>query len=87
MAELSKREVLTDKMGHPVITLIFLSHFRCVYTPMKRLSILNTWAGAVVGAIPPVMGWTACTGALDPGCLGGRSSMPTNPVRVVALAI
>ena len=43
--------------------------YTCVYTPMKRLSILNTWAGAVVGAIPPVMGWTACTGTLDPGCL------------------
>ncbi|KAF4549704.1 Protoheme IX farnesyltransferase-like protein [Elsinoe fawcettii] len=33
-----------------------------VYTPMKRLSILNTWAGAVVGAIPPLMGWTAAGG-------------------------
>jgi protoheme IX farnesyltransferase len=36
---------------------------------MKRSSIYNTHAGAVVGALPPVMGWTA-TGAsiLDPGC-------------------
>lgn len=33
-----------------------------VYTPMKRFSVLNTWVGAVVGAIPPMMGWTA-TGA------------------------
>jgi protoheme IX farnesyltransferase len=29
---------------------------------MKPLSIYNTWVGAVVGAIPPVMGWTAATG-------------------------
>ncbi|KAI8802999.1 UbiA prenyltransferase family-domain-containing protein [Cladochytrium replicatum] len=41
--------------------------YTMVYTPLKRTSISNTWAGAVVGAIPPMMGWAACTGALDPG--------------------
>lgn len=46
---------------------IFL--YTCCYTPLKRLSITNTWVGAVVGAIPPVMGWTAATGALEPGAL------------------
>ncbi|RAR07502.1 protoheme IX farnesyltransferase mitochondrial precursor [Stemphylium lycopersici] len=30
-----------------------------VYTPMKRTHVLNTWLGAVVGGIPPLMGWTA----------------------------
>ncbi|PNS21955.1 Protoheme IX farnesyltransferase, mitochondrial [Sphaceloma murrayae] len=33
-----------------------------VYTPLKRISVVNTWAGAVVGAIPPLMGWTAAGG-------------------------
>lgn len=33
-----------------------------VYTPMKRVSVLNTWVGAVVGAIPPMMGWVAAAG-------------------------
>uniref|UniRef100_A0A3Q0RM83 Protoheme IX farnesyltransferase, mitochondrial n=1 Tax=Amphilophus citrinellus TaxID=61819 RepID=A0A3Q0RM83_AMPCI len=46
---------------------IFL--YTCCYTPLKRLSITNTWVGAVVGAIPPVMGWTAATGCLEPGAL------------------
>ncbi|XP_028990633.1 protoheme IX farnesyltransferase, mitochondrial [Betta splendens] len=46
---------------------IFL--YTCCYTPLKRLSIANTWVGALVGAIPPVMGWTAATGALEPGAL------------------
>ncbi|XP_072311676.1 protoheme IX farnesyltransferase, mitochondrial [Eucyclogobius newberryi] len=46
---------------------IFL--YTCCYTPLKRHSISNTWVGAVVGAIPPVMGWTAATGALDLGAL------------------
>ncbi|KAE8247879.1 hypothetical protein A4X06_0g4121 [Tilletia controversa] len=35
-----------------------------VYTPLKRLSMVNTWIGAAVGAIPPLMGWTACTNSL-----------------------
>ena len=29
---------------------IFL--YTCCYTPLKRVSIANTWVGAVVGAIP-----------------------------------
>ena len=33
-----------------------------VYTPMKRVSVLNTWAGALVGGIPPLMGWAAAAG-------------------------
>ena len=41
--------------------------YSVVYTPLKRVSILNTWAGAVVGAIPPMMGWTACTSGLEMG--------------------
>jgi protoheme IX farnesyltransferase len=30
-----------------------------IYTPVKRRSTLNTIIGAVPGALPPVMGWTA----------------------------
>lgn len=30
-----------------------------IYTPMKRVSSLNTLVGAIPGAIPPVIGWTA----------------------------
>lgn len=36
-----------------------------VYTPMKRLSSLNTIVGAVPGALPPVIGYAAATGTLD----------------------
>lgn len=41
--------------------------YTLVYTPMKRFTILNTWIGSVVGAIPPLMGWAACAGTLGPG--------------------
>lgn len=37
------------------------------YTPLKPRSTLNTLVGAVSGAIPPIMGWTAATGRLEPG--------------------
>ena len=40
-----------------------------VYTPMKRQNWLNTSLGAVPGALPPVGGWTAATGAVDPGAV------------------
>jgi len=43
--------------------------YTSVYTPMKRLSIYNTWVGSVVGAIPPVIGWVSATGTLDFGAL------------------
>lgn len=37
------------------------------YTSLKRRSILNTWVGAVVGAIPPLMGWAASSSLAHPG--------------------
>ena len=37
-----------------------------IYTPLKRVSILNTWIGALVGAIPPLIGWTAAWPVFTP---------------------
>jgi protoheme IX farnesyltransferase len=36
-----------------------------VYTPLKRVTWLNTLAGAIPGALPPLMGWTAARGGLS----------------------
>lgn len=36
------------------------------YTYLKRRSVWNTWVGAVVGAVPPLMGWAACGGQILP---------------------
>jgi protoheme IX farnesyltransferase len=33
-----------------------------VYTPLKRVTWLNTAVGAIPGALPPLMGWTAARG-------------------------
>jgi protoheme IX farnesyltransferase len=38
-----------------------------VYTPLKRRSHLATIVGAVPGALPPVIGWAAASGSLEPG--------------------
>ena len=38
-----------------------------VYTPLKRVSWINTSIGAIPGAIPPLGGWTAATNSLDWG--------------------
>jgi protoheme IX farnesyltransferase len=38
-----------------------------IYTPLKRVSSLSTIVGAVPGAIPPMMGWTAARDAIEPG--------------------
>jgi protoheme IX farnesyltransferase len=37
------------------------------YTPLKAHSSLNTLVGAVPGALPPVLGWVAASGALAEG--------------------
>ncbi len=33
-----------------------------IYTPLKRISSINTLVGAVPGALPPLIGWIAATG-------------------------
>lgn len=38
-----------------------------VYTPLKRITWLNTTVGAIPGALPPLGGWAAATGNLDAG--------------------
>jgi protoheme IX farnesyltransferase len=44
-----------------------LTSYIFVYTPLKRRSTACTIIGAVPGAIPPLMGWTAATGSLAVG--------------------
>lgn len=45
--------------GFTLVSYVFL------YTPLKRKTPLNTLVGAVPGALPPVIGWTAVRGTLD----------------------
>jgi len=36
-----------------------------IYTPLKRVTWLNTAVGAVPGALPPLMGWTGARGEMS----------------------
>lgn len=38
-----------------------------LYTPLKPVTTLNTLVGAIPGAIPPLIGWTAAAGTLGAG--------------------
>jgi protoheme IX farnesyltransferase len=44
-----------------------LTSYIFVYTPLKRVSTLCTVIGAIPGAVPPLMGWTAATNHLGLG--------------------
>jgi protoheme IX farnesyltransferase len=44
-----------------------LTTYIFVYTPLKRVSTICTLIGAIPGAIPPLMGWTAATGSIRAG--------------------
>lgn len=52
--------LLTATLGALTIALYVF-----IYTPLKRVTSLNTVIGAIPGAIPPVMGFTATTGKLS----------------------
>lgn len=50
---------------NPTVSFLGLANivlYAGVYTPLKAVTALNTWVGAVVGGIPPLMGWAAAAG-------------------------
>src|SRR5262245_8241960 len=51
--------------GFLVLLAAFL--YVLVYTPLKRITWLNTTFGAIPGAIPPMAGWAAATGHVGVG--------------------
>jgi protoheme IX farnesyltransferase len=46
---------------------ITLMLYLAVYTPLKRRTPVATLVGAVPGALPPLIGWTAAHGSVSPG--------------------
>ena len=56
---------LHNRLAALVAAVAFVSYV-FVYTPLKKITSLNTLVGAVPGALPPVIGWTAVTGSFDP---------------------
>jgi len=57
---------LAAKVGHvpAYLTAATIAIYVFVYTPLKRVSSVNTLVGAIPGAIPPVIGWVSGGGSL-----------------------
>lgn len=49
-----------------LLTALTLVSYLLVYTPLKVRSIWNTHLGAIPGALPPLIGWAAARGTIDP---------------------
>lgn len=50
-----------------LLTALSAAAYILLYTPLKRRSYLATLVGAVPGALPVLIGWSAATGGLSPG--------------------
>jgi protoheme IX farnesyltransferase len=49
-----------------LLALVTLVSYVAVYTPMKQRSPFSTVIGAIPGALPPIIGWAAVRGSLEP---------------------
>lgn len=59
--------VLLGSFSHPLTALlgsVAAATYLIAYTPLKTRSTINTLIGAISGALPPVMGWSAARGSL-----------------------
>jgi protoheme IX farnesyltransferase len=57
-------------LAHPLAAAVAFAtwfSYLFLYTPLKPRTSLSTLVGAVPGALPPVIGWAAARGSLDPG--------------------
>src|SRR5687768_8385488 len=48
-----------------VLSLISMVLYSFVYTPLKRVGPIAVFVGAIPGALPPLLGWTAATGFIS----------------------
>jgi protoheme IX farnesyltransferase len=58
---------LTTNLLAAGVSAATIASYLGLYTPLKKRTSLSTLVGAVPGALPPVLGWTAASGTLGPG--------------------
>lgn len=47
------------------LSILSMLLYSFVYTPLKRVGPIAVFVGAIPGALPPLLGWTAATGAIS----------------------
>jgi protoheme IX farnesyltransferase len=57
--------VMFANLTTALLSLLTLGLYVMAYTPLKRVTSLSTAVGAIPGALPPVLGWTAAGGTLS----------------------
>jgi protoheme IX farnesyltransferase len=63
---------ILNELVNPLTALLGLANiviYAAIYTPLKVRTSLCTLVGAVCGALPPIMGWTAAAGTIGLGGL------------------
>lgn len=48
-----------------LLSIVSMILYSFVYTPLKRVGPIAVFAGAIPGALPPLLGWTAATGTVS----------------------
>jgi len=56
---------LTTNLLTGTLTLLTAIGYVAIYTPLKRVTTINTFIGAFPGALPPLIGWTAARGVIE----------------------
>lgn len=57
---------ITTNVLTGALTLATAVAYLAFYTPLKKISPISTFVGAFPGAMPPLLGWTAIRGRIDP---------------------
>ncbi len=48
-----------------LLSAVALLSYAFIYTPLKRISPIAVFVGAIPGALPPLIGWVAATGSIS----------------------
>ncbi|MBR9999724.1 MAG: heme o synthase [Cyclobacteriaceae bacterium] len=56
--------LVSANMLTAMLSLVSLILYALIYTPLKRVGPVAVLVGAIPGALPPLLGWTAATGTI-----------------------
>lgn len=57
--------ILYTNLLTTLLSVVSLILYGFVYTPLKRVGPIAVFVGAIPGALPPLLGWTAATGGIS----------------------